>query len=67
VEEVITHGENGLLVPFFDKEALAATVSEAAGNPHRYDELRRNARETVVRNYDLKSICLPAQLKVVTG
>jgi glycosyltransferase involved in cell wall biosynthesis len=67
VEEVISHGENGLLVPFFDKEALAATVSEAAGNPHRYDELRRNARETVVRNYDLKSICLPAQLKVVTG
>jgi glycosyltransferase involved in cell wall biosynthesis len=63
VEEVIRDGENGLLVDFFSTEAIAAKVDEAlSGN---FQELRERARRTVVENYDLKKICLPAQLELV--
>ncbi|SEP92271.1 Glycosyltransferase involved in cell wall bisynthesis [Solimonas aquatica] len=65
VQEVIRHGENGLLTPFLDPQALAALVTEVLANPERYEHLRRAARQTVVQRYDLNSICLPAQLALV--
>jgi glycosyltransferase involved in cell wall biosynthesis len=67
VEEVLRHGENGLLVPFFDVEAWADTVVAAAAEPERYRALRKAARQTVVERYDLKTICLPRQIEVVRG
>jgi len=63
VEEVIRDGENGLLTDFFSTEAIAAKVDEAFGN--RFPEIRERARRTIVENYDLKRICLPAQLELV--
>lgn len=65
VQEVIRHGENGLLVDFFDVKAWSAAISEALANPHRYDGLRTAARVTVVGNYDLNSKCLPGQIEFV--
>ena len=62
VEEVIRHGENGLLVDFFDAEAIAQSVTQALREPGRFDALRHAARRTIVESYDLKRICLPAQL-----
>ena len=63
VEEVIRDGENGLLVDFFSTEAIAAKVDEAlSGN---FQGMRESARRTIVENYDLKKICLPAQLALV--
>jgi glycosyltransferase involved in cell wall biosynthesis len=63
VEEVICDGENGLLVDFFDREALAARIDEALSLDSK--PLRAAARRTVIQRYDLKSICLPAQERLV--
>jgi glycosyltransferase involved in cell wall biosynthesis len=71
VLEVIGDGENGLLVDFFDSDALAERIIEALSASDRFRRIRAAARETVVRRYDLKSICLPDYLvllhQVATG
>ena len=63
VEEVIRDGENGLLVDFFSPQAIAEKVDQALGMDQR--PLRAKARATVVERYDLKRVCLPAQLRLV--
>jgi glycosyltransferase involved in cell wall biosynthesis len=63
VEEVIRDGENGLLTDFFSSEAIAAKVDEALAMDQR--PLRDNARDTALNRYDLKRVCLPAQLRLV--
>jgi glycosyltransferase involved in cell wall biosynthesis len=64
VEEVIRDGENGLLVDFFSTEQIADRIDEALSmNDSRL--LRQRARGTVIEGYDLKRICLPAQLGLV--
>ena len=65
VEEVITHGKNGLLVDFFDHRAMADRVIDALGQPSKYVHLRTAARGTSVERYDLASICLPQQLRLI--
>lgn len=65
VEEVIRDGKNGLLVPFFDAKALAERVIEACGSPASFRPLREAARRLVVEQYDLATVCLPAQLDVL--
>jgi glycosyltransferase involved in cell wall biosynthesis len=62
VKEVITSELNGVLVNFFDHEALAVRVVELLSNPERRRVLGANARELAVKNYDLQSVCLPKQL-----
>jgi glycosyltransferase involved in cell wall biosynthesis len=64
VQEVIEHGANGLLVPFFDGAALADTVVDALAQPDRYEHIRKAARQTLLTRYDLKTICLPQQEKL---
>lgn len=65
VQDVISHGENGLLVDFFDGEALAATVAEVLADPAAHRPLGQAARRTVVEHYDLQSVCLPRQLALL--
>jgi glycosyltransferase involved in cell wall biosynthesis len=65
VREVIRHGENGLLVDFFDTKAMAVTVAEALANRAALGPLRQQARRDAVAGYDLQSVCLPAQLRLV--
>ena len=65
VREVIEHGRNGLLVDFFDHEALAAAVADALERRDSMRALREAARKTVVERYDLKTQCLPALLRFV--
>ena len=67
VQEVIRHGENGLLVDFFDHEGLARTVARVLADPAAYQPLRRAARQAAVERYDLRSICLPQQLALIDG
>jgi glycosyltransferase involved in cell wall biosynthesis len=66
VQEVIKHGQNGLLVDFFDSSALAITVDNALNHQLEYMDLRRAARSTVVEKYDLNSVCLPQQIELVS-
>lgn len=65
VEEVITHGHNGLLVDFFQADELADTVVEALTHSERLRPLRQNARQTIVQGFDLNAVCLPRQLALV--
>ncbi len=48
VEEVIEHGRNGLLVDFFDRQALADTMVDALVEAPPAQRDRSTARETVV-------------------
>lgn len=65
VREVLRHEENGLLVDFFDHEALARTLSSACQEPKRYAHLRAAARQTVVSEYDRDTICIPEWMALV--
>lgn len=65
VTEVIQEGVNGLLTDFFDATALANRVTEVIRHPKKYAQLGTTARDTVVKAYDLKTKCLPAQIALV--
>jgi glycosyltransferase involved in cell wall biosynthesis len=65
VEEVIRDGENGYLVDFFDREALADRVSDMLVNREKQQPIRVAARQTVVERFDLASKCLPAYLALL--
>ena len=66
VEEVIRDGENGLLVDFFSPAQIAErVVAVLEAGREGYADIRQNARRTVIENYDLNTICLPAQLKLL--
>jgi glycosyltransferase involved in cell wall biosynthesis len=65
VEEVIRHGENGILVDFFDPDKIAAAVDDALARQAELAPMRQHARDSVVTSYDLKRVCLPAQLRMV--
>jgi glycosyltransferase involved in cell wall biosynthesis len=65
VRDAITGGENGLLLDFFDHEALAETLIEACRSPGRFAPLRRAARETVASRYDRSAVCLPAWMDLI--
>jgi glycosyltransferase involved in cell wall biosynthesis len=62
VREVIRDGETGRLIPFFEHEALAAEVLRLLDAPEERNFLGRNARASVVRDYDLYGVCLPRQV-----
>jgi glycosyltransferase involved in cell wall biosynthesis len=64
VLEVIEDGVNGLLVDFFDTQAIAERIEEALDDRCRGDALRRRARETILENYALAKL-LPQQLKIL--
>ena len=64
VQEVIRHGHNGLLVDFFDQEALVTAVSQALEHPERCVPLRQAARRTVADTYELGA-CLQRQLALI--
>jgi glycosyltransferase involved in cell wall biosynthesis len=65
VTEVIKDGENGLLVDFFNPADIAEKVITVLEQPKAFTHLRKNARRTIIESYDLNSICLPAQLKLI--
>ena len=62
VLEVVGDGENGLLVDFFDVDALAERIIEGSRASRRFDPIRAAARQSVVRRFDLATICLPDYL-----
>ena len=67
VREAITHGETGLLVDFFDPEAMAAQVVDLLKRPKNYAHIGPNARKHVVETYDFLTVCLPEHLRQINA
>ncbi len=64
VQEVIRAGRNGLLVPFFDTDALAEAILDVLAHPEKFHELRAAARRTVEQRFRLQD-CLARQLALI--
>ncbi|KQT90527.1 glycosyltransferase family 4 protein [Methylobacterium sp. Leaf466] len=64
VEELVRHGENGLLVDFFSPGAIAEAVVALLADPQGHRGLRAAARRTAL-GYDLASVCLPRHLQLI--
>jgi glycosyltransferase involved in cell wall biosynthesis len=62
VREAITHGETGLLVDFFDHNALADQVVDVLANSNSYAHIGKAARAHVVGKYDFLTHCLPEHI-----
>lgn len=64
VLEVLEDGKNGLVVDFFSPEDIADKVDWVLDNPQAANALRRAARETAVRRFDLKGRMIPRWMKL---
>jgi glycosyltransferase involved in cell wall biosynthesis len=64
VQELIKDGMNGLLVDFFSPEQIAEQVTEVLDYPDRFSSIRHNARETILKHYDLRML-LPQHVQWV--
>jgi glycosyltransferase involved in cell wall biosynthesis len=67
VEEVMRHGEHGLLVDFFSGKELAASIEQLYRNRDLAASLGARARQSVVEKYDLQTKCLPKLIELVEG
>ncbi len=62
LREAIRHNETGLLVDFFDANALAEHVGALLADSQTRKKLGENARAFARAHYDLKTQCLPGQI-----
>ncbi len=65
VEEVIDDGQQGLLVDFFDQEALLATIGRQLDRRDEARAMGERARLRVLERYDLTTVCLPRQRRLL--
>lgn len=65
LEEAIFDDETGVLVDFFDHEALCAKICALLDDPDRRARLGAAARDFAVRTYDLETVCLPQHLELI--
>jgi glycosyltransferase involved in cell wall biosynthesis len=63
VQEMIRHGENGLLADFFSPEDFAGKAVEVLKDPAAFRPLGRAAEEMIVEQYSLDAV-LPRMLKM---
>ena len=64
--EVIVDNHNGILIKNLkDPKELGLKICEVLKNPNQYNLLRKNARDTIVNNYDLNKICIPKYEKLI--
>jgi glycosyltransferase involved in cell wall biosynthesis len=65
VLEVLEPGVTGLGVDFFDIDGWARTLTDALARPAEFAPLRKAARRKIVSTYDLTTICLPQQVRLL--
>jgi glycosyltransferase involved in cell wall biosynthesis len=66
VAEVITDGVNGRLVDFFDVKGWSEALTDVLARPKAYLAMRDAARRMARERYDLRSVCLPKQVELLT-
>lgn len=67
VREVVEHGKTGLLVDYFQPDALAAQVIDVLARPDQYAHLGPAARAQTVEHYDFATRCLPRHLAEINA
>lgn len=67
IREAMEHGKTGLLVDFFDPEAIAAQVVDVLERPRDYAHIGPAAREHVVETYDFLTVCLPEHIRQINA
>lgn len=65
VQEVLRDGETGSLVDYFDGEGLVDRICALLDDPQTRARYSAAARDHVVRNYDLDTVCLPQQVALI--
>ncbi len=65
VKEVIKDDDNGCLFDFFDEESLLLKVEALMNDPARRKALGKQARQSIIENYDLQKVCLPKHLALI--
>ena len=65
VRDAITDGDNGLLVPFFETEALAERVISVLEDPDRYASIRQRARQDAITRYDFERVIFDRHLALI--
>jgi glycosyltransferase involved in cell wall biosynthesis len=63
VREIITHGQNGILVDFFDIDGMVETACKVLDAPQEYKPLGQAGMELIRSKYSL-DICLPQMLRL---
>jgi hypothetical protein len=54
-----------VLVDFFSTQQLVEAVQRVCEQPASMQAMREQARRTVVERYDLNTICLPEQRRLI--
>ena len=62
LKEAIQHDKTGRIFDFFSPKELVKEICYLLDNPKERERLGQNARNFAQKNYDLKNICMPAQL-----
>jgi glycosyltransferase involved in cell wall biosynthesis len=63
VREMIRHGENGVLVDFFDVDGFAAQIERVLDSPDEFRHLGAAGVEMIRQQYSL-DVCLPRMLEL---
>lgn len=50
--EIVRNGENGVIIPSKDEEALYQTLKDTLENPAKWKEIAAHARESIARRYE---------------
>ena len=64
VKEFMRDGYNGFLTDFFDVHALVEKINDVLDHRDKYMQLRKNARETIVKDYELRDM-ISKQIKLI--
>ena len=67
VEEVIEDGVTGRLVDFHDVAAWSSVLTDVLARPEACLAMRSAARAMVQARYDLRSVCLPRQIALLSA
>jgi glycosyltransferase involved in cell wall biosynthesis len=65
VRDAITNGETGILNDFFDVAALSRAMIDACDNPHNYTQIRSQARQAALAQFDKDTVGVPAWMALI--
>lgn len=65
VQEVLRDDETGAMVDYFDGGALIDRICSLLDDPETRERYSAAAREYIIKNYDLETVCLPKQVELI--